>query len=77
MSMHLTGWLPTHIEDIEALEELWATFVEGVDKLVGDDKFTGLIAGGDWVGDDQRPAHSFHLTTSQVRTGQRWRQRYP
>lgn len=73
MSWHITGFCPAHVEDVEALEDLWAAFVQSVAELPNGEKFTGLIAGGDWVGEDHLPANSFHLTADQARQGQRWR----
>ncbi len=74
MSFHVTGYSPGEVEDVDALERVWADFIRALDRLAGQ-PFEGFIAGGDWVGSDRVPAHSFRLTAAQVRHDQQWGER--
>jgi hypothetical protein len=66
MSFHVTGFSPGKVQDVPALERVWADFVHHLDDLAGE-PFEGFIAGGDWVGDDRGQTNAFKLTADEVR----------
>jgi hypothetical protein len=71
MAFRIEGYCPGHVQDIPALEAVWADFVHRLDELAGQ-PFEGFVAGGDWVGDDRSQADAFKLTAAEVRAAGKW-----
>jgi hypothetical protein len=66
VSYHVSGFTPGNVEDIPKLKAVWADFVHALDELSGS-TFEGVIAGGDWIGDNQKQANAFTLSAAAVR----------